>query len=193
VTNKLFGEVLARDYQQLIPGQTPTIMALALALRARAALPCLRRLSPEFIRPVLVRPMSDATPPRVRNTFGLRAFNPVVTPEHSGRAWSAAELRRKSFEDLHGLWCAEITCCAFFKRHLNKPLTIRLLPCPDRLVLYKERNALLTFITKAKRTRGNPQTQAATGMMRKVKDSMGRIKGVLGERRKAFKDSRGTL
>jgi hypothetical protein len=95
--------------------------------------------------------------------FGLGQFMAVVGPVFSGRSWTAAELRRKSFEDIHRLW----------------------------YVLYKERNSLYTFATRTKRVRDKPNTQAAMSRMRKVKDSMAMIKTVLSERRKAFKEHRG--
>ena len=61
------------------------------------------------------------------------------------------------------------------------------------MVLYKERNALLTYITKTKRKKEIPQTQAAKVRLRSVKESSARIKAVLGERRKSFKDARGAF
>lgn len=65
----------------------------------------------------------------------------------AGRAWEASELRRKSFTDLHKLW----------------------------YVLLKERNALLTESTRARRFNMRikyPQRKTA------VRKSMGRIKQV---------------
>ena len=103
-----------------------------------------------------------AQPPR----FGLSEFQLTkegMSPDHTGTSWTAAHLRRKSFDDLHALW----------------------------LVLYKERNALLTHQTKVKRVRDPTQTRATAEKMHKVKKSMARIKAVLAERRKAFKASRG--
>lgn len=94
----------------------------------------------------------------------------------AGRAWEASELRRKSFTDLHKLW----------------------------YVLLKERNALLTESTRARRFNMRikyPQRKTA------VRKSMGRIKQVgleccrricpgqkslAGTRRKARSISRGS-
>lgn len=56
-----------------------------------------------------------------------------------------------------------------------------------RVVLYKERNALMTYLARSKRSNDKPKTAVATIRMRKVKDSMQGIKAVLGERRAAFK------
>jgi ribosomal protein L29 len=97
--------------------------------------------------------------------FGLNEFRLTkegMSPEHTGTSWSASHLRRKSFDDLHALW----------------------------LVLYKERNALLTHQTKVSRVRDPTQTRVTTEKMYKVKKSMARIKAVLAERRKAYKASR---
>ena len=77
-----------------------------------------------------------------RPAFGLEEFydaqHRTNVPEDSkaGRAWEAAELRRKSFDDLHKLW----------------------------YVLYKERNVLLTESARARRNTmrlKNPQRKTA--------------------------------
>jgi len=87
---------------------------------------------------------------------GLDAFRDLVTPEVRaqetvGRSWTVKELRRKNYDDLHRLW----------------------------LVLYKEKNMLLTEKQLARRKGGDiPQTQR----WHKVKKSMGAIRCVLGER-----------
>eukprot|EP01040_Poterioochromonas_malhamensis_P010836 gene10836-11811_t len=73
----------------------------------------------------------------------------------AGREWSAADLRRKSFDDLHKLW----------------------------YVLYKERNLLLT--AKHKRNSNSvPEPAKDEQRYRNVKESMKNIKLVLAERKK---------
>ena len=59
-----------------------------------------------------------------------------------------------------------------------------------RLVLYKERNALLTYLTRVSRNKDKTKIIPGRGKMRKVKESMSRIKGVLSERRIAYKLNR---
>ena len=75
-----------------------------------------------------------------------------------GRAWTAADLRRKSFDDLHKLW----------------------------YVLYKERNLILTARQKLRRNQ-LPVTKLDENRYQKVKDSMAAIKMVLGERERISK------
>jgi hypothetical protein len=58
------------------------------------------------------------------------------------------------------------------------------------LVLYKERNALLTHLTRVSRSKDKTKILPGKWKMRKVKESMSRIKGVLSERRSAFKQNR---
>jgi large subunit ribosomal protein L47 len=73
----------------------------------------------------------------------------------TGRAWTAPDLRRKDFDDLHSLWW----------------------------VLYKERNLLLSAKEKVRRTQ-RPYTAAEEQRYTKVKRSMAAIKLVMSERRK---------
>lgn len=59
-----------------------------------------------------------------------------------------------------------------------------------RLVLYKERNALLTMRHSAKREKREPVLQLLSEDLLKVRKSMARIRAVLAERRKAYKSMR---
>mmetsp|Transcript_35367 Transcript_35367/g.36025 ORF Transcript_35367/g.36025 Transcript_35367/m.36025 type:complete len:140 (+) Transcript_35367:157-576(+) len=81
----------------------------------------------------------------------VKASDAMVT----GRGWTAADLRRKNFEDLHKLW----------------------------YVLYKERNLLLTAKEKGRRNQ-RPILPSDEARYMKVKRSMASIKLVLGERKK---------
>lgn len=74
---------------------------------------------------------------------------------NSGRAWTAADLRRKGFDDLHKLW----------------------------YVLYKERNLILSEREKIRKQQ-RPTTGSEEYRYIKVKKSMAAIKLVLGERTK---------
>lgn len=80
---------------------------------------------------------------------------------YAGRAWRAAELRLKSFDDLHKLW----------------------------FVLLKERNQLLS----EREARSVKRGWGGVGRMRKVKESMARIKTVLRERTLVFQDTQRRL
>ena len=73
----------------------------------------------------------------------------------TGRAWTVADLRRKSFDDLHKLW----------------------------FILYKERNLLLSEREKTRRSL-RPVTKPDENRYIKVKRSMAGIKVVLGERKR---------
>ncbi|KAJ1426052.1 mitochondrial 39-S ribosomal protein L47 (MRP-L47)-domain-containing protein [Ochromonadaceae sp. CCMP2298] len=84
--------------------------------------------------------------------FDTKGEKEVVS---TGRAWTVADLRRKSFDDLHKLW----------------------------YVLYKERNVLLTQKHKLKRTQ-RPTILVEEHRYFKVKRSMGGIKHVMKERKK---------
>lgn len=93
-----------------------------------------------------------------RPTLGLEEFRDSVPmekrmQENVGRSWTVKELRRKSFDDLWKLW----------------------------LVLYKERNMLLT--EKQILRRRNLEFPQAD-RWRKVKKSMGAIRHVMGDRKK---------
>lgn len=88
----------------------------------------------------------------------LDAFRDTVDKQQRvaqsvGRSWSARELRRKSFDDLHKLW----------------------------LVLYKERNMLLT---EEQLSRRKQLIFPQPGRLQKVAKSMGAIRHVLGERKR---------
>ncbi|KAI9454817.1 mitochondrial 39-S ribosomal protein L47 (MRP-L47)-domain-containing protein [Boletus coccyginus] len=97
--------------------------------------------------------------------FRKKEVDGVVTHEtlearesltESGRPWHAAELRRKSFRDLHTLW----------------------------YVLLRERNVLATQREEARRIGiQNPEALAAPIMDRMCRKSMARLKFVLNERR----------
>jgi large subunit ribosomal protein L47 len=96
------------------------------------------------------------------NTFtcnkGFEDFYDQLKPEEvmsAGRAWIAADLRKKSFNDLHALWW----------------------------VLYKERNLLLT-LRQTTRQKLMPMPQLDENRYIRVKRSMAAIKLVLDERKK---------
>lgn len=73
----------------------------------------------------------------------------------TGRAWTVADLRRKSFDDLHKLW----------------------------YVLYKERNLILSEKEKIRRSL-RPVTRMEENRYEKVKRSMAAIKTTLAERKR---------
>jgi len=77
----------------------------------------------------------------------------------TGRAWTVADLRRKSFDDLHKLW----------------------------YVLYKERNLLLTEREKTRRGL-RPMLKPDENRYIKVKKSMAGIKVVINERKRIQKE-----
>ncbi|RKP23126.1 mitochondrial 39-S ribosomal protein L47 (MRP-L47)-domain-containing protein [Syncephalis pseudoplumigaleata] len=79
-------------------------------------------------------------------------------PTYTGRAWRAAELRHKSFDDLHKLW----------------------------YVLLKERNLLSSQWAEAKRYGITPQQFTTFGREVKCRKSMARILTVLRERQLAY-------
>lgn len=80
---------------------------------------------------------------------------------HTGRAWTAAELRRKSFKDLHTLW----------------------------YVLLRERNLLATQREEGRRLGINIHRIDGQQKTYRVRKSMARIKYVLNERRLAYEGS----
>ncbi|KAF9267430.1 MRP-L47-domain-containing protein [Marasmius fiardii PR-910] len=76
----------------------------------------------------------------------------------SGRSWKAAELRLKSFNDLHTLW----------------------------YILLRERNLLATQKEEVRRMGVAPVLQSFSYKVRQCRKSMARIKYVLNERRLAY-------
>jgi large subunit ribosomal protein L47 len=91
---------------------------------------------------------------------GIRGFLDTGTSAgatKTGRAWRTAELRLKSFDDLHRLW----------------------------FVLLRERNTLLTEKSWCK-TNGRHWVGGQSNLV-KVKRSMARVQGVVGERARAYK------
>ncbi|PSR74792.1 hypothetical protein PHLCEN_2v9506 [Hermanssonia centrifuga] len=78
--------------------------------------------------------------------------------DNSGRSWTAAELRRKSFKDLHTLW----------------------------YVLLRERNLLATQKAEIRRLGGSHMRTPITPKLFRVRKSMARIKYVVNERRLAY-------
>ncbi|RKP40339.1 mitochondrial 39-S ribosomal protein L47 (MRP-L47)-domain-containing protein [Dimargaris cristalligena] len=92
-------------------------------------------------------------------TRGLEEFyeNGIALPKDktvTGRAWLAAELRNKSFEDLQKIW----------------------------IVLLKERNLLSTQREEARAMKLQKEHFTNTSRMVKVRKSMARVKTVLTER-----------
>ena len=117
--------------------------------------------------------------------------------EEVGRSWSAKELRRKSYDDLHKLWyelllfdvivlfvifiCSKTKCTSCASQR----------DFSFRYVLYKEKNMLLTESNLARR---HMYEMIQPDRRRKVQKSMGAIKQVLGERkRKKIADYRAYL
>ncbi|KAI0632125.1 MRP-L47-domain-containing protein [Trametes polyzona] len=81
-----------------------------------------------------------------------------MATDKSGRSWTAAELRRKSFKDLHTLW----------------------------YVLLRERNLLATQAAEGRRLGANEQAMSAFTKAFRCRKSMARIKYVINERRVAY-------
>lgn len=123
----------------------------------------LRSLSRPFSAKLLSRVSNNLFIPRqqfhaTRYVQGFEEFyetKKANEPTVTGRAWTAADLRRKSFEDLHALWW----------------------------VMYKERNLLLTDKEKCRRL-GRPVLAADESRYQKVKRGMAAIMRVLDERSK---------
>lgn len=92
-------------------------------------------------------------------------YETVQLREHanlgSSRSWSAAELRRKSFKDLHTLW----------------------------YVLLRERNLLATQLEEGRRMGIFASRMSASIQAHKVRKSMARIKYVINERRLAYEQA----
>ncbi|KAI0720491.1 MRP-L47-domain-containing protein [Cerioporus squamosus] len=81
-----------------------------------------------------------------------------VVNDKSGRAWTAAELRRKSFKDLHTLW----------------------------YVVLRERNLLATQQAEGRRLGANEQALGLWAKSYRCRKTMARIKYVINERRLAY-------
>ncbi|KAH9891648.1 MRP-L47-domain-containing protein [Cubamyces lactineus] len=81
-----------------------------------------------------------------------------IATDKSGRAWTAAELRRKSFKDLHTLW----------------------------YVVLRERNLLATQQAEARRLGANEQALSLWTKAYRCRKTMARIKYVINERRVAY-------
>ncbi|CDO71466.1 hypothetical protein BN946_scf184909.g60 [Trametes cinnabarina] len=81
-----------------------------------------------------------------------------MVADKSGRSWTAPELRRKSFKDLHTLW----------------------------YVVLRERNLLATQQAEARRIGANEQALSLWTKERRCRKTMARIKYVINERRLAY-------
>jgi hypothetical protein len=103
---------------------------------------------------------SEALAESARANAGIRGFLDAgdgAGATQTGRAWRTHELRLKSFEDLHRLW----------------------------FVLVRERNVLLTEKEWC-RSNGRHWLRGESNLY-KLKRSMARLKGVVGERSRAYK------
>ena len=121
-----------------------------------------------WARPVLFRAGAGGQSPRnysasSRCLMGFEEFTEAKPKAGefltTGRAWTVADLRRKSFDDLHKLW----------------------------FVLYKERNLLLTEREKTRRGL-RPMLKPDENRYIKVKKSMAGIKVVINERKRIQKE-----
>ncbi|KIJ64451.1 hypothetical protein HYDPIDRAFT_90267 [Hydnomerulius pinastri MD-312] len=91
----------------------------------------------------------------VNGVVKYETLEPVDDTVQSGEPWSAAELRRKSFKDLHTLW----------------------------YVLLRERNLLASQKEEARRASIVPGALAFAPMDKMCRKSMARLKFVINERR----------
>lgn len=130
------------------------MLAGAIALRGAAAAAAVRQL-PVAVTVAARRTFVSSAPVRGMEEFlPVEPKDPQQGQQPAGRAWSAAELRLKSFEDLHKLW----------------------------FICLKERNMLLTDRMYWKQV---GQAQSDPYRLMKVRQTMGAIKVVLGERARA--------
>lgn len=132
----------------------------------------------EFFAP----PLAPGVAPQRAGALARRAFPAAWrgfhtrTPPLAGRAWTAAELRIKSFEDLHCLWCES-------EGAARPPTALAHTPARrPRFLCLKERNFLLT-----ERLYYRQMLQAAPDSMRltKVKRTMAAVRLVVRERARA--------
>ncbi|PCH40097.1 MRP-L47-domain-containing protein [Wolfiporia cocos MD-104 SS10] len=102
---------------------------------------------------------------RRKETHGEVSYETVEAPnpstDMSGRSWTAAELRRKSFKDLHTLW----------------------------YVLLRERNLLQTQEEEARRLGIHSSALSSRLKAFKCRKSMARLKYVLNERRLVYQNA----
>lgn len=119
---------------------------------------CFRRFCASASREAAGKETSQQAIDAARANAGIRAFvdsGDGAGAAKTGRPWRTAELRLKSFEDLHRLW----------------------------YVLVRERNVLLTEKEWC-RSNGRHWLRGQSNLW-KVKRSMARLKGVVGERTRA--------
>ncbi|KAL4081072.1 mitochondrial 39-S ribosomal protein L47 (MRP-L47)-domain-containing protein, partial [Scleroderma citrinum] len=95
----------------------------------------------------------------LEGTVSYETIEPRETHDESGRSWTASELRRKCFKDLHTLW----------------------------YVLLRERNVLATQKEEARRMGiRSTESLAASVRDRLCRKSMARLKYVINERRLVY-------
>jgi hypothetical protein len=129
--------VASSSSARLALSSAPSVARLALPFPSATSVRC-------FHRSMSVHGWEEFTEPKKANEVTM-----------TGRGWTAADLRRKSFEDLHRLW----------------------------FLLYKERNLLLSEKDKLRRNR-RPVTTYDEKRYYKVKKGMAAIRLVVAERRK---------